>query len=329
MTRPTKKRRVATRRDRVPPGDVLGRGYPVPGSALIHPPLGFGLWALGRWQPDDEGRTRACLDRALERGIRWLDTAEVYGGGRSERILGDALARLGPAADRLFVSTKVSWDHLRPNQVRAALIGSLHRLARPSVDLYLVHGPNPQVSIAETMQTFEVLREEGKIRSIGVSNFSVEELEDARRALGSGRIAANQVQYNLFDREEGDALLEYCQRQEIIVEAYTPLCRGLLAGRYLDSEPPPPEVRRWARDIFAEDRLPVLRDRGRRIRALAQQAGVPMASIGLHWLASRHAAPVFGASHPEQVDEVVTAWSRPPSADVLEQAEAIARGDHD
>ncbi|MGA7923456.1 MAG: aldo/keto reductase [Thermoplasmata archaeon] len=329
MTKATKKPRPSQSPEASSAVGDLGPGFPIAGSDLVHPPIGFGLWALGRWQPDDEARTKACLDRALEQGVRWVDTAEVYGGGRSERVLGDALARIGPAADRLFISTKVSWEHLRPTQVRAALVGSLHRLARTSVDLYLLHGPNPQVDIAGTMHMLETLRDEGKIRNFGVSNFSVEELEEARRALTSGRIAANQIQYNLFDREEGDALLEYCRRHEIRIEAYTPLCRGLLAGRYLDAELPPPEVRRWARDVFAEDRFPILRDRARRIRALSETAGVPMPAIALHWLASRDVAPLFGGSRPEQVNEVLRAWSATPPAEVLEKAEAIARGDDD
>ncbi|EQD41798.1 Aldo/keto reductase, partial [mine drainage metagenome] len=116
-----------------------------------HPALGLGLWGLGRWKTEDEARTKATIARAVERGVRWFDTAEVYGGGRSERVLGDVLARTARADPPFFLATKVSWEHLRPSQLRAALVNSLERLGRPSVDEYLVHAPDDRVPLAQTM----------------------------------------------------------------------------------------------------------------------------------------------------------------------------------
>ena len=291
-----------------------------------HPLLGLGLWALGRWSPEDEARTKATIARAYELGIRWFDTAEVYGAGRSERILGDVLRR-AVDGDRALVVTKLSWEHLRAAQVRASLIRSLDRLGRRRVDIYLVHAPDRHVPIAETMKALEELWREGRIGAIGVSNFSLAELEGAARALTETRLVVNQVRYNLFDREDAEAILPYCRENRIVVEAYTPLARGLLVGRYLDGRRPPAEVRQFAQDLFGASRLPEIVRRGKALRELAGRAEVPPAALALHWLAARGAAPVFGASRPEQVGEILAAWSKRPPKDVLEEADAIARGD--
>ena len=325
--RPTPARRRSSRRARATPTTVAAiASVPMAGSSRRHPVLGLGLWGLGRWGPEDEARTKATIARAWEQGIRWFDTAEVYGNGRSERLLGEVLLRSAGGAADAFVVTKVSWEHLRPSQVRAALIGSLERLGRASVDLYLVHAPDPHVPLADTMGALEDLWRQKKVGAIGVSNFSVEELEEAGRHLGEARIAVNQVEYNLFYREEGDAVREYCAKQGILIEAYTPLARGLLHGRYADGRRVPAEVRRFAHRLFEGDRLPEILTRVRRLGDLATEAQVPLASIALHWLERRGALPVVGMSRPEQVDANLAAWAARPSDAVLARADAIARG---
>ncbi|MCI4344648.1 MAG: aldo/keto reductase [Thermoplasmata archaeon] len=305
-----------------PPPDEL----PLAGTDRRHPSLGLGLWAQGRWGQEDERRTRATLGRAIELGIRWFDTAEVYGGGRSERILGDGLAHAGTLNPPAFVTTKVSWEHLRPGVLRAALFGSLQRLALPKVDLYLVHAPNAHVPIGETMGELAQLAKEGRVGSVGVSNFDVDELEAARSALGSVPLVVNQVRYSLLTPDDGEAVLGYCRDHSIVVEAYSPLAMGLLAGRYLDSEGPSPELRRQDPNIFGPERLPSLLERARGLRKLAKDEGVPLPSIALHWLACRGVAPIFGASRPEQVEEILHAWGVRPSDEVLERADTLAGG---
>lgn len=317
-----RRRRPAPRKSQSPPPDPgIDGGFPLGGTGRFHPPLGLGLWALGRWRPEDEARTKATIGHALERGLRWFDTAEVYGAGRSERILGDVLYRAGPSATGTMLVTKLSWEHLRASQVRPALMGSLQRLGRDKVDLYLVHSPDPRVPIAETMTALEALWKEGKVGAIGVSNFSLEQLTEARAALRESDVVVNQVLYNMLERAEGDEVLPYCRKEGIVVEAYTPLARGLLAGRYLTGAVPPGPVRNQG----LRDRLPEAQARARQLHELAEEAGVPMASLALHWLSARGVAPVFGASRPEQVDEVLSAWTARPSASVLARADAIVR----
>jgi len=331
MPSPTKPRaRTPRSRPRAAPASATG---PAIGAVSMadgskpHPALGLGLWALGRWTPEDEARTKATIGRAYELGLRWFDTAEVYGGGRSERLLGEVLDRAAGGAPDAYVVTKVSWEHLRPAQVRASLINSLERLGRKSVDLYLVHAPDPRVPLADTLGALEALWKERKVGAIGVSNFSVEDLEAAARGLSEARIVVNQVRYNLFDRDEADPVREYCRAHQILLEAYTPLARGLLHGRYLDGRTVPSEVRHFAHRLFEPDRLPGILARARALRTLARDARVPLASIALHWLAQQGAAPVVGMSRPEQVDANLAAWAVRPSDDVLARADAIARGD--
>jgi myo-inositol catabolism protein IolS len=319
--------RRASRVPKPPPAPAQIDSVPLAVGPKRHPMLGLGLWGLGRWSAEDEARTKATIGRAYELGIRWFDTAEVYGAGRSERLVGEVLRRATGGGEEALVVTKLSWEHLRAGQVRASLVRSLDRLGRGSVDVYLVHAPDERVPLSETMPALEALWKEGRIGAIGVSNFSVPQLEEAARHLRETRLVVNQVRYNLFDRDDGEAVGPYCRDHGIVVEAYTPLARGLLHGRYLDGRRPPPEVRQFAQDLFGASRLPEIVARGRELRRLADEADVPLASIALHWLRSRGAAPVFGASRPAQVEQNVAAWSCRPPDDVLARADAIARGE--
>jgi len=319
--RPTRRRAPA------PPAAPTIESIPLVGGRKEHPAIGLGLWGLGRWTAEDEARTKATIGRAYEAGVRWFDTAEVYGAGRSERILGDVLHRTTGAGSDAFVVTKVSWEHLRPAQVRASLINSLERLARRSVDLYLIHAPDPHVPLSQTMPALEALWKEGRVGAIGVSNFGVAELEEAQRHLTEARIAVDQVRYNLLDPEDGDPIRDHCRREGILIEAYTPLARGLLSGRYLDGQRIPAAVRRLSERLLEPAREETTLARARALRLLAQESQVPLPSLALHWLRRQGAAPVFGASRPEQVDENLAAYAVRPSEPVLDRAEAIARGE--
>jgi myo-inositol catabolism protein IolS len=327
--RPTKASRARAPRRAKPPAatPLQVAEIPLPGARRPHPELGLGLWGRGRWSPEDEARTKAAIGRAYERGLRWYDTAEVYGAGRSERLLGDVLARAADGGRGAYLVTKVSWEHLRPAQIRASLVRSLERLSRPAVDLYLVHAPDPHVPLSETMPALEGLWKEGKVGALGVSNFSVDQLEEAARHLAEARIVVNQVRYNLLDRADGDPLLEYCRAHQILIEAYSPLARGLLTSRSLDGRRLPPEARRLSSQLFDPDQTPSMVERARAVRQLAEEEGIPPASLALHWLRRQGAAPVFGASRPEQVDQNLAAWAVHPRAALLDRVDALARGD--
>ncbi|HZY69909.1 MAG TPA: aldo/keto reductase [Thermoplasmata archaeon] len=306
-----------------PPRLDATAGLPMSGGGT-HPSLGLGTFAMGRWERSHEARTRATIARALALGVRWFDSAETYGAGRSERVLGDVLAEHSGLTPPPFVVTKAWWENLRAGQVRASLLGSLRRLGLSSVALYLVHAPNPRIPVAETMGALADLQHEGKVGAVGVSNFDVGELEEARAALGNVDLAVDQVKYSILAPDEGEEVLGYCRDHRIVVEAYSPLAQGLLAGRYLDDDGPPTEIRRHDPALFGRDRLPDVLRRARGLRDLARTLDVPLPSLALHWLACRGVAPVFGASTPEQVEAVVRAWATRPTDEALEQADAVA-----
>ena len=325
----TKSPRSRTRSPpKTPAPSIAIDSVPISGTSKPHPEIGLGLWNLGRWTRQDELREESTASHAIEAGIRWLDTAEVYGAGRSERILGGVLARHAGISPEPFVASKVSWEHLRPAQVRAAIQGTLERLDRPMVDLYLVHAPDDRVPIADTMGVLAELAEDGRIGAIGVSNFTVPQLDEAQSALGPRKIAVNQIRYNLIDRDDGDELRDHCARAGVILEAYTPLAHGLLTGRFLTSESIPAANRRGSRRMdaeHAESTLAQVRD----LATIAEKAEVNLAAVALHWVRRQGALPLFGASRPEQVDANLRAWATPVPDDVLDAADAVTRSAHD
>ena len=177
------------------------------------PDVGLGTWAYTGGS--------APLRRGVELGAFLIDTAEAY---RTEDAVGDAID--GIRAD-VFVATKVSPSHFRRRDVLRAADESLRRLRCEVIDLYQLHWPNPRIPIAETMDAVQELVDAGKVRHVGISNFSVAEMEEARAALPNAPIVSNQVEYSLTDRSIEAEVLPYCQANGITVIAYSPLARGL------------------------------------------------------------------------------------------------------
>lgn len=190
------------------------------------PVLGLGTAGYGS-AFGGERRQVEALRAALRMGYRHIDTAEIYGGGRSEELIGEAIQRV--PRQELFITTKVHRGHLRYDDVLAAMDGSLSRLRCDYVDLYLIHAPEPTVPLRETMEAMNELVERGKTRYIGISNFGVEQAEEAFR-LTHSLIATNQVHYNLLVREpEQNGVLRWCQEHDVLLTAYSPLEKGRVA----------------------------------------------------------------------------------------------------
>jgi diketogulonate reductase-like aldo/keto reductase len=182
-------------------------------TGLLLPEIGLGTWGYrGGAEP---------IKEAVALGVSLIDTAEAYG---TEEIVGDALKDL---RSRVFIATKVSPGHFRRPDVLMAADKSLERLRADYIDLYQLHRPNYTVPIEETMGAMEELMDAGKIRFIGVSNFSVGELRKAQAALSRYRVVSNQVRYNLVERSVELGLLRYCRENKITVIAYSPLARGI------------------------------------------------------------------------------------------------------
>src|ERR1700716_3241414 len=209
----------------------------IPGTSLPVSPVAFGTWAIGGWMwgGTDEAESIATIQAAFEHGINMVDTAPVYGFGRSEEILGKAIAE-GGLRSRVLIATKagLEWEGGRVfrNASRARILreieDSLRRLRTDYIDIYQVHWPDPLVTIEETADAMHTLLSQGKIRAIGVSNFSVGQMERFRRV---APLHVLQPPYNLFERGIEADLLPYCKKNEIATLGYGALCRGLLSGR--------------------------------------------------------------------------------------------------
>jgi diketogulonate reductase-like aldo/keto reductase len=193
----------------------------------------------------------ATLRRAVALGVRFIDTAEVYG---SEEFLGQALEGV---RDRVLVGTKVAWDHLAPAEVRRAAEASLKKLRRDCIDLYQIHRPNGRVPLEDTLGAMEDLVDEGKVRLLGVCNFSRPQLERAVRALRRARIVSNQLPYNPYERVIEREDLPFCRSRGILLIAARPL------GHWFD-------------ELVARDRRGVLDE-------VARRHGVTPAQVVLNW----------------------------------------------
>ena len=218
------------------PGQAGMEFVDIPGTSMRVSRVALGTWAMGGWMwgGSDESDAVRTIHAALDRGINLIDTAPVYGFGRSEEIVGKALA-VGGRRKRAFIATKVGldWKDGKPfrNARKARIIeeaeDSLRRLQTDIIDLYQVHWPDPHTPVAEVAEAMGELHRAGKVRAIGVSNFSPAQMEEFRKV---APLHTAQPPYNLFERAiEGD-VLPYCRDRDIAVLAYGSLCRGLLSG---------------------------------------------------------------------------------------------------
>jgi aryl-alcohol dehydrogenase-like predicted oxidoreductase len=209
----------------------------IEGTSLEISRVALGTWAIGGWMwgGTDEQEAAATIRAAVERGINLIDTAPAYGFGHSEEIVGKALQDAG-LRSRVVIATKVGLEwrdgKVYRNASRARILeeidDSLRRLRTDHIDVYQVHWPDPLTPIEETADAMAALYARGKIRAIGVSNFSVEQMDQFRRV---APIHVLQPPYNLFERGAEAALLPYCQQHGIATFGYGSLCRGLLSGR--------------------------------------------------------------------------------------------------
>src|SRR5205085_12469475 len=209
----------------------------VPGTSLRISRVGLGTWAIGGWMwgGTDEREAIDTIHAAVDHGITLIDTAPAYGFGRSEEIVGKALA-VRDLRERVIIASKVGLDwrdgkvfrNATRERIMREIDDSLRRLRTDVIDIYQVHWPDPLVRIEETAATMRLLYEQGKIRAIGVSNFSVPQIE-AFRAVAPVHVL--QSPYNLFERGIEAELLPYCRANHIAVLGYGALCRGLFTGK--------------------------------------------------------------------------------------------------
>jgi aryl-alcohol dehydrogenase-like predicted oxidoreductase len=276
--------------------------------------------------------TAAVVDAALEAGINFFDTADIYGGAKSETYLG---AALGARRDDIVLATKFGAPYegheggASAPYVRRALEDSLTRLGTDRIDLYQLHFPDQKTPVAETIGALTELVAAGKIREFGCSNFSVAMLEEAAAATptGSPGFVSVQNQYNMLHREPEDGVLEYCEHNDVAFLPFFPLASGLLSGKYRPGEPPPEGTRLAAMGDRASSQL--TDERLATVAALdglARRHGHTVLDLAFGWLLSRPAVAsvIAGATRPDQVAANVAAGAWRPGDDVLAEVDALA-----
>ncbi|MDP6439635.1 MAG: aldo/keto reductase [Candidatus Brocadiia bacterium] len=269
--------------------------------------VAMGCWAIAdpdMWGPQDESDAVEAVETALEAGITFFDTAEIYGAGRSEELLGRVLAG---RRDQVVIASKVSPARLALADLKASCEASLRRLRTDYIDLYQIHWPNRDVPIADTMGALEDLKAEGKVRVIGCSNFGP---RDLRGLLDAGRSEVDQVAYNMLWRGAEEELAGLCVDSGVSILPYSPIAQGLLTGKFASPDDVPP---RRARSHHFSSRREHARHGGqgaeaetfeaiRTVRAICEEAGVSMAGATLAWLLSRPAVTsvLAGARNADQ-----------------------------
>jgi len=193
------------------------------------PEIGMGTWGMGggmRTDPSGDSEAIEALKLGLTLGMTLIDTAEMYGAGHSEEVVSKALEDWRKP---VFVASKVSPSHFAHDDLVRSARKSLERLRVKEMDLYQLHWPNSRIPISETMKAMEKLVQDGMVRYLGVSNFSVAQMKEAQATLSREEIVSNQVEYSLVDRAVEEEILPYCQRQKVTLIAYSPLGQGRIA----------------------------------------------------------------------------------------------------
>jgi aryl-alcohol dehydrogenase-like predicted oxidoreductase len=263
--------------------------------------FGSGEWGYGASYAGQEAR--AIVRRALELGVSLFDTAEIYGFGRSERILGQAL---GEDRDSAFLATKILPILPVAPVVQQRAVASAHRLGVRRLDLYQVHQPNPVVRDGTIMRGMRALQRVGLVGEVGVSNYSLNRWRAAEAALG-GRVLSNQVQYSLVTRSPEADLLPFAETTGHVVIAYSPLAQGLLSGRYHRDHRPENRVR-IANPLFLPENLERAGELIATLREVADAHSATPAQIALAWAIHRPAVVAIpGASSLAQLESNVAA----------------------
>ncbi len=291
----------------------------IPGVELRVSRVALGTWAMGGWMWGGTDRTAAVatIRAALDQGINLIDTAPVYGFGVSEEIVGEALAVAGLRA-RTVIATKVGLEwrdgKINRNASRARLMqeidDSLRRLRTDYIDVYQVHWPDPLVPIEETAEAMRTLHQQGKIRAIGVSNFSVAQMEAFRRV---APLHVLQSPYNLFERAVEAQILPYCRANNITTFGYGALCRGLLSGRMRPDTIFQGDDLRRIDPKFQPPRFAQYLDAVRRLDELAQRGfHRSVIHLAVRWMLDQGiSVALWGARRPDQLAAAlgVADWS--------------------
>jgi aryl-alcohol dehydrogenase-like predicted oxidoreductase len=299
--------------------------------------IGLGAWAIGGgdykfgWGEQDDADSVAAIHRALELGVNWIDTAAIYGIGRSERVVGAALAGL---SERPYVFTKGSrvvgadgqiGGSLKRDSLRRELDASLERLGLDAVDLYQLHWPIPDEDIEEGWSALVELREEGLVRHIGVSNFDVEQL---RRIGAIAPVETLQPPYSLVAREAEQELLPFCEAEGIGVLVYSPMGSGILTGAMTRERIAafPPDDWRHAHPRFQEPQLTQNLELAQRLGQIGAPHGASPGAVAVAWTLANPAVDgaIVGFRTAAQVDDILAGAALDLSGEIAAPGSPLA-----
>lgn len=284
-------------------------------------PVGLGTWAIGGWMwgGTDEAQSIDTIHRAIDKGIGLIDTAPVYGFGRSEEIVGKAMA--GGRRDQVVLATKVAlnwddeykkvWRDATAARIEREVEDSLKRLQTDHIDIYQVHWPDSKTPMEETARALEKLYKAGKIRAIGVSNFTPEQMDELQKTVP---LHSLQPPYNLFEREIEQDILPYCREHGIATITYGGLCRGLLTGKMREDTQFTGDDLRKHDPKFKGDRYQQYLKAVAELDAFARERYQKnVLALALRWLVDQPGVTtaLWGARKPEQLDPVsdIEGWS--------------------
>jgi len=314
---------------------IAAGSIPLPGCDVVLPPLGLGTWAWGdaaTWGMNgydssyDFDTIRAAFQRSVDAGVTLLDTAEMYGNGESERIIGRLLDEDPVRRARVVVATKFMpfpWRMPFARQMADAVRASLDRLRLPFIHLYQVHGPISLRSARATAAALAAPVRDGLVKAVGVSNYSAGEVRALHAALAQHGVAlaTNQVEFSLLRAmPERGGLLEACRALGVTLLAYSPIAMGRLTGKYSAANPPPGD-RKFSAYPMAEVEpvIAILRQLG------AQHGAKTPAQVALNWLMRKGAVPIPGAKNAAQAEQNAGALGWQLSADEIAALDRVAK----
>jgi aryl-alcohol dehydrogenase-like predicted oxidoreductase len=297
--------------------------------------VGLGTWAMGGpwqygWGPQDDDEAIAAILASLEAGINWIDTAAVYGLGHSEELVGKALKQ---TSHKPIIATKCSllWNDkkekvscLKAESIRQECHDSLKRLGIETIDLYQVHWPQPEEDLEQAWEEMVKLAREGKIRYLGASNFSIEQLERVREI---HPVASLQPPYSLLHRHVENELLTYCADNNIGVVVYSPMQRGLLTGKFSPERLAalPLDDHRRREPDFHEPQFTATLQLVEKLRPIAERNGKTLAQLSISWVLRRPevTSAIVGARRPGQIIETAPASDWNLSQEDIEEIQRL------
>lgn len=287
-----------------------------------HSVMGLGTWSYGgEWGPQQDADSAEALRLALDLGITHIDTAEAYGRGHSEELIGRAIQG---RRDELFLATKgfPCWGDLSKACYAEKIDESLRRLGTDFIDLYYIHWPMTDRDMRPPMEAIVEAKRAGKVGAVGVSNFTVEEMEQVGEV---GKIDAHQFCYNLYWREPEREILPYCREHGIAAVTWSTIAEGILTGKFPRDVSFPEGDHRRNGVLFSEDVWPHVYEGTEKIKKLADDAGVPITHLAMQWVARRDGVAniLVGCRNADQVRRNVEALSTNVPDEVFERMTAI------